>query len=242
MNLLNKTILGVFILVSTQQSLSQDCKATLKINSDREDIKIFINENLLGSGNNFQAEIELGNHIINIVENSIKWNSKFFTDTIEVKDCSEISLSYSFEDDFLLNTDPQNAYVFRGDSLIGYTPLLLRSNFESFSLQKPEYRSEEINLSEIKTNEKIKLDFIGEEDGESFYESTIFKILIGTAIALGASTAYFKLEADKRFDEYKVTGDPELLSQTDRLDIISGATFVALQINFGLIIYLFLSD
>ena len=141
-----------------------------------------------------------------------------------------------------MDTDPQDVYVFSNDSLIGYTPLYLKPGFKSLVLEKPDYLSKEITFDEISLNEKIKLDFIGEENNGSFYESTIFKVLVGTAIALGAATAYFKLEADNRFEEYKITGDPELLNQTDRLDIISGVSFVALQINFGLIIYLFLSE
>ena len=46
----------------------------------------------------------------------------------------------------------------------------------------------------------------------------------------------------KKFDEYQIVGDPALLDQTDKYDLISGITFTALQINFGLIIYLFLTD
>ena len=51
-----------------------------------------------------------------------------------------------------------------------------------------------------------------------------------------------KLEADKKFDDYLITGEQTLLDQTDRLDVISGISFVALQINFGLIVYFFLVD
>jgi hypothetical protein len=154
----------------------------------------------------------------------------------------EFTLNYYFKDELLLDTDPQDVYVFSNDSLIGYTPLYLRRDFKSLLLEKPDYSSKKITIDDINISEKIKLDFIGDENDGSFYESTIFKVLVGTAMALGAATAYFKLEADNRFEEYKITGDPELLNQTDRLDVISGVSFVALQINFGLIIYLFLSD
>lgn len=67
-------------------------------------------------------------------------------------------------------------------------------------------------------------------------------MLQGTAIALGVTTAYYKLEADKSFDEYQLTGDPAALEQTEKYDLISGITFVAMQIDFGFILYLFLSD
>lgn len=242
MNLLTKILFSFLLILLFKQSFAQGCKATLYINSDLDEINIFINEVFAGETNNFQTEIELGNYIVTVTENSKKWNAKSFSDTINVTDCSEITLNYSFKDEVLLDTEPQNVYVFRNDSLLGYTPLLVRSNFKSLLLKKPDYSSRKITFDEFNANDKIKLDFIGEENDGSFYESTIFKILAGTAVALGAATAYFKLEADNRFDEYKVTGDPDLLNQTDRLDVISGVSFVALQINFGLIIYLFLSD
>jgi hypothetical protein len=224
MNLSTKILIVILIFIGAMPSFSQDCTAAITIKSDIENATVFINDSFLGKGSEIKTELKTGNY------------------KIEVNDCSEIILNYSFNNKVLINSEPENAYVFINDSLVGFTPLLLSNKFETLNLEKPDYKSKKVSLSEIKSNEKIKLDFTGEDDNESFYESTIFKILVGTAVALGASTAYFKLEADKRFDEYKVTGDPELLNQTDRLDVISGVTFVALQINFGLIIYLFLSD
>ncbi len=242
MNLLIKIVYANLLIVFFSQASAQDCRAKIIIMSDMDDVSIYINNEFVGNADKFEVEVEPGNYFITVRENSKKWNPKSFSDTIEVTDCSDFTLNYSFKDKILLDTDPQDVYVFSNDSLIGYTPLYLKPGFKSLVLEKPDYLSKEITFDEISLNEKIKLDFIGEENNGSFYESTIFKVLVGTAIALGAATAYFKLEADNRFEEYKITGDPELLNQTDRLDIISGVSFVALQINFGLIIYLFLSE
>ena len=242
MSLLTKILFIPVLLIFSGLMLAQDCKAVLSINSDREDISIFINDTYAGSANSFKTELDVGEYIVRVTENSKKWNAKSFSDTIKITECSEFRLNYLFKDEILLDTDPQNAYVYSGDSLVGYTPLYVKRDFKSLLLKKTDYLSREITIHDVDLNEKIKLDFIGEEENTSFYESTVFKILVGTAIALGAATAYFKLEADDRFEEYKITGDPELLSQTDRLDVISGVSFVALQINFGLLIYLFLSD
>ena len=242
MNLLIKIVYANLLIIFFSQTLAQDCKAKLKIITDTDEVNIYINNELAGNTDIFEAEVEIGNYIVRVTENSKKWNAKSFSDTIEVTDCSDLTLNYFFKDKILLDTDPQDVYVFSNDSLIGNTPVYLNQDFKSLVLEKPDYLSREITIDEINSNEKIRLDFIGEENNGSFYESTIFKVLVGTAVALGAATAYFKLEADNRFEEYKITGDPELLNQTDRLDIISGVSFVALQINFGLIIYLFLSE
>jgi len=242
MNLLIKISFVNLLVIFISQTFAQDCNAKLKIISDMDEVSIYINNKYAGNTANFETDVEPGIYTVKVMENSNKWNAKSFSDTIEVADCSEFTLNYYFNDEILLDTDPQDVYVFCNDSLIGYTPLYVNQNINSLLLEKPDYLSKEITIDDIYLNEKIKLDFIGEKNDGSFYGSTVFKVLIGTAIALGAATAYFKLEADNRFEEYKITGDPELLNQTDRLDIISGISFVALQINFGLIIYLFLSD
>jgi len=242
MNLLIKIVLANLLLIFISQTSAQDCSAKLKIISDVDEVSIYLNDEYAGSKGYFETDVELGIYTVKVFENSEKWNAKSFSDTIEVTDCSEITLNYFFDDDILLDTDPQNVYVFSKDSLLGYTPLYINQYFNSLLLEKPDYMSKEIKIDDINSAEKIKLDYIGKEIDGGFYGTTVFKLLVGTAIALGAATAYFKLEADNRFEEYKITGDPELLNQTDRLDVISGISFVALQINFGLIIYLFLSD
>lgn len=221
---------------------AQDCKASLLIKSDIENVLIFINDSLRSSSNNYETEIEKGYHVVSIIENTKRWNAKTFTDTMVIDDCSDLVLNHTFRSEILLDTDPQDVYVFENDSLIGFTPLYLSDDFGDLHLQKPGYLSRNINRDDLLHSSKLNLEFIGEEKGTSFFEKPLFKILVGTALALGATTAYFKLEADNKFEEYELTGNPDLLDKTDTYDIISGITFVGLQINFGLIIYLFLTD
>jgi len=221
---------------------AQDCKAKIFIHTDIENVKLFVNDNFKSEGNYFELELEPGTYRINIVEDFRKWNARSFEDTLRIKDCSNFNLNYNLNNKILLDSYPQNAHVRESDSLIGFTPMLLEDNFQTLLLQKPDYEDKFISQQEISAGVKPDLRFIGQIKGESFYESTLFKFLIGTAIALGATTAYYKLEADKNFDEYQITGDPALLEQTDKYDLVSAVTFVALQIDFGLILYLFLTD
>lgn len=234
-------ILLILSLFSSVLS-AQDCKAQIFIQTDIENAKLFVNDNFESEGNNFELELEPGTYRINIVEDFKKWNSRSFEDTLSIKDCSNLNLNYILNNKLLLDSNPQNVYVRESDSLIGFTPMLLEDNFQTLLLQKPDYEDKLITQQEIGAGVKPELRFIGQVKGESFYESTLFKFLVGTAITLGATTAYYKLEADKNFDEYQITGDPALLEQTDKYDLISAVTFVALQIDFGLILYLFLTD
>lgn len=79
-------------------------------------------------------------------------------------------------------------------------------------------------------------------NGESFFTSSTFKILIGSAAVLGSVAAYFKIKADRKYDDYLNTKDQSTLDEVDRLDLIGGISFGLLQINFGYLIYKFLTD
>jgi hypothetical protein len=65
---------------------------------------------------------------------------------------------------------------------------------------------------------------------------------VSSIVVLGGITAYYKIKADKRFDDYQATGDGALLNETRKYDLISGISFAALQVNFGFLIYYFLKD
>ncbi len=223
-------------------SFAQDCKSTVYIKTDIEYSELYIDSSFSNSGNEFILELEPGQYLITLVENSKQWNSRSLKDTIKISDCTVKTFNYSFQPRVLLDSSPQNVYVIKSDSLTGFTPVWLEDDFQTILLKKPDYSDLTISRSELALETKPELKFTGEFKGEEFYESALFKILTGTLIALGATTAYYKLEADDSFEEYKITGDPALQEQTEKYDVISGVTFVAMQLNFGLLLYLFLTD
>ena len=144
--------------------------------------------------------------------------------------------------EFLLNSSPQDAQVYFNDSLVGKTPLFIKTNFRKLTLRKSGYDDLEISSEEIRTGKIFFLNYQVPEEEKNFFEKDIFKILTAGIVILGATTAYFKLEADKKYDEYQFTGDSELLDDIRKYDRISAITFTALQINFGLLLYFFLTD
>lgn len=229
-------------LISASSNLAQDCKADVVIHTNLENAEVFLNDSLKQIGKDFHLKLEPGTHIITLCSNSRVWNSALIIDTLEISDCSSISFTYNFKSRVFLDSNPQNVYVIQSDSITGFTPLWLEDNFQSLLLKKPDFTEVTLSHNEIVLGIKPELKFIGENKSESFYESALFKVLTGTLIALGATTAYYKLEADRTFDEYQFTGDPALQEQTEKYDLISGATFVALQINFGMMLYFFLAD
>ena len=242
MNLSNKIILILVFIVSTVSFAQDDsCKAIVTINTDINNYQVYLNGNKLDHINELQ--LKSGTYILKLVESDCHWNSKEITDTITVQNCDPLKLSYSFSSNkYFLQTDPSDAEVIENDSVIGYTPLILSTSYSNLLLSRKDYAEKLISTDELRNSPVIKLDYIGNGENQSFYGSPKFLVLVGTAIALGAATAYYKLKADDKFDEYQITGNPDLLDETDRYDLISGITFTAMQIDFGAIIYFFLTE
>ena len=92
--------------------------------------------------------------------------------------------------------------------------------------------------SNLKNMSKIK--FV--KNNDSFIDSDLFLVMVGSAVALGASAAYFKLESDNYYEKYEETNDKKYLDKTNRYDVYSGVSLGVLQVNFGFLIYKFLTD
>lgn len=222
------------------QSYSQDCKGTLIIKTDRTESLIYLNDEMIGRGN-IQIELDAGEYNVLVKEGSNNWENKKLTGSVKLNECNHQTLTFNFNEIYL-RTNPQDAAVLSNDSLIGYTPLHLTNNFSSLQLTKPGYESKFISLTDYDEDKPFTLDFIGKIKETSFYEQDLFKYLLAGIVVLGGTTAYFKLKADEKFEEYEITGDQKLLDQTENYDLISGITFTALQINFGVLIYFFLNE
>jgi len=218
-----------------------NCKANVLIETDNDSSIIFINHNFAGRGN-AKEKLEAGTYIVTAEDGSDTWNAKIFSDTLKIEDCADKEINFTFNSEIYLQTDPLDVYVYNNDTLVGHTPLFISPGLNSITLQKPGYKELNINLNQHDPDEIVRLDYFGKPNGKRFFEKDIFKILAGSIVVLGGATAYFKLKADDKFDQYEITGDNELLDQTRKLDLYSGITFTALQINFGLLLYYFLAE
>lgn len=152
------------------------------------------------------------------------------------------SESHVVFNEVLLNSSPQDAYVFYNDSLIGNTPLFVQSSFRNLTLRKSGYDDIKVLFNDITPSKLVSMNYNGQEKEKSFFEKDIFKILTAGIVVLGGTTAYFKLKADNKFEEYQFSGNSNFLDDTRKYDMISGITFTALQINFGLLLYYFLVE
>ncbi len=242
MNLLNKIIYACLVIAFAQLRIqAQDCEAQLTISTNNDTALIYINNSFVGTGN-INKFVKKGSYKIDILSDSLRWGSENIHDSIKVAACNPIVLNFKFKDKKLLQTNPEDAYVYSKDSLIAHTPTFINQDISKLSLQKPGYQNKGIFLSDITSTKPIILKYDGKPYEKSFYERDLFKYLVAGVVVLGASTAYFKLKADNKFNNYERTGNDSYLSETRKYDLISGITMGALQINFGILIYYFLTD
>jgi hypothetical protein len=239
MNLFIKILL---ILITIDFAFPQDCKSKLIIETDLQLVNIFINDSLVFDSSYYKTELTDGFYKITVMENSDRWDAKTYIDSIWLKNCEERKLTYYSDRKVFLDSDPQDVYVFGGDSLLGNTPLFIGNFYNELRLTKPGYEEKVITKNQLIENSLVSLKLLETQKEESFFYSTTFQILAGTALALGAFSAYYKLKADDTFDDYQYTGDAALLDKTNRYDLISGIAFTALQINFGYVLYKFLTE
>jgi len=182
MSLFIKILFALVILIAVNV-FPQDCEVHLTIISDIENVNLFIDDSLAGSGKNINVTLSKGRHKIVALENSDRWDAKTFIDSLNITDCKDITLQYKFKNKVLLNTEPQDVYVFSNDSLIGHTPLLIPMELNNIRLEKNGFESKIISYSDFGINDPVKLNFTGEYDDGNFFDKTLFKILIGTMVA-----------------------------------------------------------
>ncbi len=225
----------VLIAFSAELFASQN-KFTINIKTNMASAAIFINSKLAGTGSAIY-ETERDTNFIAIKKSLNEWGKAFIEDTVIFAGSDNArDLSYNLDEDILIDSSPQDAAVKNGEKHLGRTPLFVNKNISSLLLYKKNYEPKKIFIKDEKAR-NISLSFNGKIRKESFIDSDWFPALIGSALVLGGTAAYFKIEADKTFEEYKKTMDQSLLDKTDRYDLYSGIALGALQVNFGYLIY-----
>ncbi|MCU7492415.1 MAG: hypothetical protein HF312_16145 [Ignavibacteria bacterium] len=244
MNALNKyfLLLIFFIPFLAASAQNKECTSILNISTGDSSAAIFLNDSFIGSGR-ASREVEKGRYKIFIKDEARKWGAQEIHDSISVTDCGLTkNLEYSFKKTAFLRTNPDNADVYYRDSLLGSTPLSILRTLPQVEVRKTNYKPVFLSSDELVHSPVIDLEFLGKKPQESFFKTNMFKILLGTAVALGTTAAYYKMKANKSFDQYNQSGDNTLLDRTNRYDLYSGIAFGALQVNFGALIYFFLVD
>jgi hypothetical protein len=232
----------LLFLLSVYSLYAQECKSILEIETNRNSSMIFINDELIGYGK-IKTEVTRGKYIITVKENIFRWNDNEIIDSININLYDkEYLIRYDLFDKIFVDSRPQDASIYSYDSLISRTPNYVNLiEYQTVSLRKNGLLKS-VLTKELSPYNTIPLEFPDPKKNEIFSESDWFKVLMGTATVFGVVSAYFKIKADNRYDEYLKTKDPDKLNEVNRLDLYSGIAFGLLQVNFGYLIYKFLIE
>ena len=235
-----RNILNIILLFATV-IFAQEKKNNVFIYSNEPNSSIYINDQIFGL-DSVSTFLQPGSYIITLKKDIYEWNSDIISDTILVIDNTVLRESYSFKNKIYLETSPEDAYIKIGDKKIGHSPLFLNPEIKQINLSKPGFQSKIYDIKTGVPEQNVELKFVGTEQKQLFRNTPWFKVLLGTALVLGGTAAYYKIEADNNYDRYLETNDQQYLDKTDSYDTISGLAFGVLQINFGFILYYLLSD
>ena len=150
-----------------------------------------------------------------------------------------------------LRTLPHGARVFRGDSLLGTTPLFVDRDDGTLRIEALGYTGSDWDPSKSDRREVlVTLDALDPPaDSRVQFRSTGLQlppaeVLLpaGIGLAAGIAAVIFKQKADGLYDDYLVSGDDTLLSQTKKYDIYAGISLALLQVGLGYVIYRILDE
>lgn len=146
---------------------------------------------------------------------------------------------------------PHDARVFRGDSLLGTTPLLVGRDAGPLRIEALGYTGTDWNPMDAERRDVlVVLDPLDMTmDSRVEFRSTGLRlpsveVLLpaGLGLAAGVAAVIFKQKADGIYDDYLLTGDDSLLSQTKKYDIYAGISLALLQVGLGYVIYRILDE
>jgi hypothetical protein len=183
------------------------------------------------------------------------WLSGSVEDTIRFAPGGTIVRRYTLDRWTMVLSSPHGAEVFRGDSLLGKTPLVFPSGRLSpevpLTLRKQGYDLVVVRLGQASRGIlAVPLTASGvtgsAPDEEVLNQKSASSLRLylagGGAVLAGAAAAYFKIKADDRNSDYLILGDPALVSQRNRLDTTSAVFLAATEVSIGLFIVFLLSE
>jgi len=141
-----------------------------------------------------------------------------------------------------INLTKGNHLLFIKNSSFKWGQKNIYDTLRIFECDKVYHFNYDMKQTESSSAQSNIYEYINKNKTKSFFSSGTFKILIGSAAVIGGVAAYFKIKADRKYDDYLQTKNRSELDEVDRLDLYSGIAFGLLQINFGYLIYKFLTD
>ncbi len=245
----NKILLVIFALVVFAcSSQSQLDESYLSVESNINGAKVYLDSNLIGETPLHNLNVIPGEYNLKVVYPDEKsWNKSIYNENIKLKSGEYLKRFIELENIFIINSNPSDAKVYIGDSLIGTTPVFYFTKLSELlvRVEKENYETTMIRLKNTNNYHEIML-FKKEIKGNSkpnlkvsFLPAEVY-VAGGSAIIFGSSAALLKVKADEHYKKYRNTGDKNELAQVRKFDKLSGISLFLCEISNILLVYLLL--
>jgi len=198
-----------------------------------------------------------GTHIIRVLGLPLsQWGSSPIIDTIQLGRGEHRELAYAPSSAVRLSSSPSGARVLLRNALLGTTPMTLQllglQRSDSLIFQADGYEpAAVVGLDPAQGGIMVPLKRIwtptepnaGSLERVKNGDRPPFQLIgpIAGTIVAGTIAAFCKIHADDINNQYLATGDPSLLSETRRYDLISAIALVVTEAGMALLTYVLLS-
>jgi len=234
--------------LAAAQLSQNDAAAPFFVNSRIEGVKVYVDSVAVGSTPLSGATISSGNHVVRYCHpDTSRWPVSVVVETLIVTSENRVERTVTFPSVYHFNSEPYGAVIRIGDSTIGTTPMYYAGfpGNQVIIFSKPGY--EDGSVLAPADGGEVFCTLTGGESRSPLRVSDQSKSLVpvivasGTAVISGSLAAYFKIKADRSYDEYLLTGNPGALTRVDTFDKYSAVALVASQLSVIALSYLLLS-
>ncbi|MBI5021601.1 MAG: hypothetical protein HZB59_09205 [Ignavibacteriales bacterium] len=254
--ILSSTFIMIGMSFGQADSLNEPRRvhSTLSVNLDYSQLKIYVDSTFIGVTPIDSAIVASGTHKITAATfHSSQWNNVVYEETIDIPLNSHVNKYIFISKPIKIFTEPFNAAVYKNDLLVGRTPMTIGEWEKDMKIKLTlnGYRDSTISIVTNEFLPKIFLQQLTPPDGKSnpiFLDSDgtdkLLPVYIagGTAIVSGVTAAYYKIQADKFYKEYRSSKNNQLLDRVKRFDTVSGISLAVSQVSIAILSYLLFSQ
>lgn len=233
-------------------------RCSLTIVTDIDSAIVYLDSVCAGKTPLTVDSLRAGAHVIRVLHPAVSsWLTGDVMDTVVLSPGTSRRVRFRLPVSYGILTEPFGASVVAGDSVLGTTPLYIRTDLiragtplrlemQGFDTALVDPSREPGGIAKV-----ILTKIWGStwEGGSLFKRSDDFApgrfkayASAGVTILAGAAAAYFKVRADDQYQSYLATNNPALLHETHRLDTASAISLAVAEVGMAVFMYFFLSE
>ena len=242
-------------VADSPQPMQIDSAGVLSVTSEHPgtNIDVFDGTRFLGTTPLSNVRVGSGLHVLRYSpQNAGTWHAAVRVDTVIVRSGDSVAKVISVPALRTITSEPYDALIYAGDSLLGRTPsmLYLDPSVHVLRFEKAGYADRNVPITADSQSIHVILapgadqpGTVGNEALEISRHRTDLPLYVSTGVAVSAGVvaAYCKIKADNYYSDYRNTGDDLHLADVHRLDNISGISLVISEISMGVLSYLLLT-